>query len=190
MRARPARSSDQPYRAERTTGGLSLIRCTAARAAPLLGLALAFIGACGDLPSLEGTRCPKPQSACGDELNCVGGVCLSLRGGPLLCETNAACQTADPRRPFCVGTDNDKLGDGASYRDNFCASCGSDADCDGAVCVEGEGNWFCIGCLKGTDCDTGRCVQNVCRTCKSDAQCASLHCEDGRCTPAPGRRER
>jgi hypothetical protein len=152
----------------------------AARA--LLASVVVFLASsCTSPPSAVGTRCREPDRPCTEALGCVGGTCLALTGGPLLCESHATCQAADPRRPFCVGTHDDRPFVAETYLNNFCAGCGSDADCDDSVCVQGETNWYCIGCVDGAQCDTGRCTKNVCRSCKSDAQCPNGQCVDGRC---------
>lgn len=142
------------------------------------------MGACTDIPSLEGTRCHEPDVPCVDGLRCVGGRCLALSGGPLLCDSHAQCAAQDPRRPFCVGTADDDAERLDTLRNNFCAGCGSDDDCEDAVCVVGGpalAGYYCIGCLADEHCDTGRCDRNVCKSCKSDAQCARGTCVEGRC---------
>lgn len=145
-------------------------------------MALLFVGlGCSDLPSLEGTRCDPDDSPCPGELRCVAGRCLALTGGPLLCDSNAQCASQDPRRPYCVGTGDDDSATLATLKNNFCAGCGADADCEDAVCVLGEAAHYCIGCLAHEHCDTGRCDKNVCKSCKSDAQCARGSCLEGRC---------
>lgn len=138
--------------------------------------------ACTALPSLEGTRCREPEVSCSSGLECIGGLCTRLEGAQsIVCEDDSACADADPRRPYCLGTTNDVPFVAETFRDNFCAGCGTDLDCDGAVCVQGGSTWYCIGCTDDTHCDTGLCSKNVCRSCKSDAQCASGRCEEGRC---------
>ncbi len=146
------------------------------------GLFVALCGACTALPSLEGTRCREPDVPCSTGLDCVGGLCSRIEGAQsIVCEGDAACGAADPRRPYCLGTANDVPFALETFRDNFCAGCGSDVDCVGAVCVQGGSTWYCIGCTDDSHCDTGLCSKNVCRSCKSDAQCASGRCDDGRC---------
>lgn len=145
---------------------------------PTLGLLIGLVG-CTTAPTLEGTRCREPDRPCGDELGCVGGVCLALRGEPIECQNDEECVAGDPRRPYCVGTNDDDPASPESYRDNFCGGCGHDGHCEEAVCV--KAGHFCIGCTTHSHCATGLCVANICRSCKGDAQCPMGSCVDGRC---------
>ena len=164
---------------------------------------------CLDLRT-DSTNCGACGVVCPDGTACADGECFSTDCSTADCATNQICMTEACRNRLCVGVicpSGLTCSDGACVgRECGSVTCPATAACVLGACVDVE----CRGviCPAATECSAGACVGFSCtdavrnggesdvdcgaacprkcadgQGCGSEADCASVQCDAGRCGP-------
>ncbi|CAB0006594.1 unnamed protein product [Nesidiocoris tenuis] len=127
-------------------------------------------------------NCPNGDKDCPEQSVCQNGRCVNPC--EKACGAYAIC-TVKNRQPVCTCPpkfQHSNSHDETSPCVRMALICGSDGDCNGDICINGQCQ---VACRNSKDCLIGeKCVQNKCQTpCAGHSQCLpSQACVNGVCT--------